>query len=348
MRYGLDALETGGHGDRLAFPAQSSVLDEEALLHRVVCEYMIPAPARCRFFSRGDSDVYRVFTAPGRFYLKVYRPPQTRERCEAEAEFVVALASRGVRVVRPIRREDGTYASVVTAPEGARPILLFEEAPGGRLFPLNMDVCRQLGSAIAQLHQAADDAGEDRRLPTAQSGPEAQGLLPYAEDRMTAHDYGCLERVNDRLQEVLAGLPTDRPDFGLCHNDLVLSNVRRADDGHVVFFDFGNAAHTWRAFELATVYGTLDRPETSGHRERLWNAVLEGYAEVRPVPTTGREVLPYLRLLRKVRWLPAVLASCPLRMGDENFSADFVAKHLAGIRALIDSMPEFQGLWSEE
>ena len=49
MRYGLDASEGISHEDLNSFPAQSSVLDEEALFQRVVRDYDIPQPQTCRF-----------------------------------------------------------------------------------------------------------------------------------------------------------------------------------------------------------------------------------------------------------------------------------------------------------
>ena len=61
-RYGLRPAAEGPAGDRTGFPAQSSVLDEWALLDRVLGAYAIPPASTCRFLTRGDGDVYRPKT----------------------------------------------------------------------------------------------------------------------------------------------------------------------------------------------------------------------------------------------------------------------------------------------
>ena len=74
MRLGIPDVTPQTAADRAAFPAQSSVLDEQALLHRVLPLFDLPTPARsCRFFTRADSDIYRVETDDGVAYLKIRR-----------------------------------------------------------------------------------------------------------------------------------------------------------------------------------------------------------------------------------------------------------------------------------
>ena len=57
-RYGTRDIAEWGADDRLAFPAQSSVLDEDALRDRVASLYELPPLSSCRFLSRGAADVY--------------------------------------------------------------------------------------------------------------------------------------------------------------------------------------------------------------------------------------------------------------------------------------------------
>src|SRR5437773_11736519 len=123
-----------------AFPAQSSVLDERALLGDVVQRYEIPAPQSCRFLTRGDSDVYRVTCKNGaRYYLKIRRPPVSQSFCESEARLVDALARAELPVVRPIALRGGGYSILLNASEGDRPTLLFEEAPPALNGPLDLE-----------------------------------------------------------------------------------------------------------------------------------------------------------------------------------------------------------------
>jgi hypothetical protein len=95
VRYGLSASNHGDCADRASFPAQSSVLDEEALFHRIVPQYQLPSAESCVFFSRGDADVYQINTVGPTYYLKIYRPPDPVEKGEAEARLVTRLLGTG-------------------------------------------------------------------------------------------------------------------------------------------------------------------------------------------------------------------------------------------------------------
>ena len=158
-RFGLTAdQDLKLRGD--PFPAQSSVLDEQALT-AMLEDYRIPPVVSCRFLTRGDADIYRVKTKGGNHYLKVYRPPARRTRVEAEASFVAALSAAGVAVVKPVLREDGHYGCEARALEGMRPMLLFEEAPAPLAPELDWPLLGKIGSALARLHEAADDMKTD-------------------------------------------------------------------------------------------------------------------------------------------------------------------------------------------
>ena len=157
LRYGLSVSNQGEDKDRVAFPALSSVLDEQALLNRVVCHYDLPHPAReCQFFDRGDSDIYRVRTEHAAFYLKVYRPPYAAEQVEQEAQRVHDLAQLGIPVVEPVAQKDGRFVTSIGASAGERPILLFREAPEDGAKGASDEAAESWGHAVAGLHDAMD------------------------------------------------------------------------------------------------------------------------------------------------------------------------------------------------
>jgi Ser/Thr protein kinase RdoA (MazF antagonist) len=340
MRFGLETPGGDGYGDRTAFPAQSSVLDEEALLHRVVGEYDIPSPRACLFLSRGDSDVYRIYTAGPRYYLKVYRPPHSLAWAESEARFVTGLSHLGIPVVGVVQRRDGTFATQVVASEGRRPALVFQEAPDAQLAPLDTDACLRFGAALANLHRAADTMDEDYAFRVFDCDYVSHALLPFAERLIDEGDRATLTALLKELRLRLQSFSTSTPGFGLCHADPVLSNVRLDDDGSIVFFDFGNAALTWRAYDLAVVHQTLLRRRAQDSHDRLWGAFLDGYERVRELPEgTGRD-LPLFLLLRRVSWIAGVMASCPLRMGTETFNHNWVREQMPDLGDLAANLPK--------
>ena len=338
MRYGLTESNRGNHEDRKGFPAQSSVLDEEALLHRVVSEYPLVDPESCRFFSRGDSDVYRVPVAHDVYYLKIYRPPHTQALAEAEAEFVSDLHAHGAPVVPAVARRDGRYATLIMASEGPRPALLFEAAPAAGFAADDVAACRELGRAVAGLHDVADCLIRRHALRILDAAAAMREMLRYARVHLFPNEYDDLEQLSGRVLGCLDMLSTEPPNFGPCHSDLALSNIRQRPDGAVVFFDFGDACYTWRASELAGARARLPgdgSADTSEHRD----AFLAGYASVRALPDGIPQQLVTLVLFRRLLGFCSILASCPLRMGTEGFGRQFVDHLLPSIRDLAAALP---------
>ncbi len=337
MRQGKNSSGGSLREDRNGFPAQSSVLDEEALLQRVVRDYDIPQPQACRFLDRGAADIYRVTAARQRFYLKVYRPPYTRVQSESEARFIASLSDEGVPVVRAVPQKNGDYAHEVKASEGIRPILLFEEAPPPLPRVIDEFLCEKLGAALAWLHDSTDSLAPEYQLPTINCELAFDVRLPFTKAFLENPEYSYLKEVANRIRPQLEELPTESPNFGLCHADLVLSNVRLNGDGGITFFDFGNVAYTWRAYELAVVrwsLGNCDKQNLS----QCWEAFLGGYASVRALPFGLHELLPALLILRQMMFLGGNCATLPLRLGTEPFEGNFMANGIAQIHQLDDEM----------
>lgn len=333
MRYGL-ADYTNLRPNGSTFPVQSSVLDEEALFSDVVKEYRIPAPDSCRFLTRGDADIYRVKTATGNFYLKIYRPPRSLELTEAEAAFVSALSVSDIPVVKPIQRTDGRFASQVYAPEGARPMLLFEEAPPPLPSLLDEALLVQIGAKIAMLHVAADECDTDFGIPEIQSDAFLREHVYYTSRFLPQQDRAFLDDVSKRLALILERLSHKAPDFGLCHADLVMSNLRLTSEGTITIFDFGNVLKTWRAFELAIVYWSLGN-RCRDSRDRLWQAFLHGYRSIRTLPEALSEYLAVMLILRQISFLGGNCATLPLRLGTEPVESEFIENGMTQLRDFV-------------
>ncbi|UCG42082.1 MAG: phosphotransferase [candidate division WOR-3 bacterium] len=337
-RFGLDQ----GQGYLTAFPAQSSVLDEEVLLSRVVKLYDVPQPTGCSFYCRGDADVYRIHTRGRFYYLKVYRPEYSPAHVESEGRLVTDLARCGVPVVPPVPLAAGGFAHAVDAPEGTRSMLLLEQAPHGTVSELDEAFSERLGASLARLHAVADRLTNDYRLP-ATDATTFDSLLPYAQTVLGDDDYHLLRTVADRIRPKLAGLADKPPDHGLCHCDLVRSNIRVREDGEIVFFDFGGAGFCWRAYELAVARSMLEQA-VDRNAVQCWDALLAGYARVRPAPVGLSEAMPYMLLTRNIGWVAGNAATLPLRLGRQQFEQGVMAKAVGRVREIADGIPESAGL----
>jgi Ser/Thr protein kinase RdoA (MazF antagonist) len=334
MRYGL---ENNRHWikSRELFPVQSSVLDEEVLLTEVVKDYPIREPISCRFLTRGDSDIYRVKTATRNFYLKIYRPPKSLELAEAEALFVWALYESDIPVVIPVRRTDGKFACQVPAPEGIRPMLLYEEAPPPIPAELDEKILSEIGAKIGLLHNVADEFDTPFGIPEINIGRYLQERVFYISQFLSDQENTYLRSVSANLKEFLQSQPRNCLEFGLCHADLVMSNIRLTKEGVITLFDFGNAMKTWRAYELAVVYWSLEK-RYKNSREKLWKTFLGGYKFNRPLPETLSENLNVMLVLRQIGFLGGNCATLPLRLGTEPFETGFIEKEIKRLRQLVE------------
>ena len=334
MRYGLE-----NHGNPLSnstdFPAQSSVFDEEALLSHVVKDYCILTPDSCRFLTRGDADIYRVKTAMGNFYLKVYRPPQSLQQTEAEALFITALSGSDIPVVKPVSHKSGRFTFQVFAPEGTRPMLLFEEAPPPLPAQLDESLLEQIGEKVALVHAAADKFDSDFGITAMESNKFLEEQIYYTDHFLTEQDSAYLGDVSKKLGLFLQQLPHKAPEFGLCHGDLVMSNLRLTAERTITLFDFGNTLKTWRVFDLAIVYWSLEN-RYRDCRDHLWMAFLQGYESIRLLPEALSERLPVMLILRQIGFLGGNCATLPLRLGTEPFESDFIEKGMKRLRNLVE------------
>lgn len=335
MRYGL---ENNRHWikDRELFPVQSSVLDEEALLGEVVKDYRIQEVLSCRFLTRGDADIYRVKTAKRNFYLKIYRPPKSLELAEAEALFVWALYESDVPVVMPVRREDGKFASQVSAPEGMRPMLLYEEAPPPIPRDLDENILSEIGGIVALLHSAVDQFDTHFGIPEINIERYIQESVFYISQFLSDEEKPYLRSVSTNLKEFLQTQPRSAGEFGLCHADLVMSNVRLTQEGVITLFDFDNSMMTWRAFELAVIYWSLEN-RYKNSREILWKAFLQGYQLSRPLPESLSENLNAMLVLRQISFMGGNCATLPLRLGTEPFETGFIEAETKRLRQLVEA-----------
>ena len=334
MRYGLSASNTGEIEDRCAFPAQSSVLDEQAVRERIVPQYRLPNVSGCVLFSRGDSDIYQLQTSGPTYYLKIYRPPNSLEKAEAEGVLVNSLQARGANVVPAVPRRDGRFATSISASEGTRVALVFAAAPPHSLNPDDEETFRRLGDALSRLHVAGDSAG----LEHLASVFDEPLLLPFAARLTDEADFHELHALHERIQETLGASGTQQnADIGWCHGDLGLCNLRAETNGDVVFFDFGSARFGSRAMEIARLRSSLQQQHAGGAFDRCWLVLQRAYARVRSSPWLEQDEAHWrmLRALLWIRWIGGVMSSCPLRMGTETFNSDWVRTQLGRLRDLV-------------
>jgi Ser/Thr protein kinase RdoA (MazF antagonist) len=137
-----------------------------SLQENVLTHYALGNPVTCRLLIHGFADHYLIQTPEGRFVLRVYQAPRatghswrTASEIRYEVDLSLHLKRKGIAVSVPIARKDGTFLQSLQAAEGERYAVLFTYLEGEELSPASMDEAKSLfyGSAVAEMHNAADD-----------------------------------------------------------------------------------------------------------------------------------------------------------------------------------------------
>jgi Ser/Thr protein kinase RdoA (MazF antagonist) len=111
-----------------------------------------------------------------------------------------------------------------------------------------------------------------RRIISRSTVRRARWRRPRLRRLAYKEDYAGLRRLQRRIIDRLRRLPDnlEDSDIGWCHGDLGLCNIRRREDGSVVFFDFGDAGFILRAAELVRMRGALKKHDAPERSKEVW------------------------------------------------------------------------------
>ncbi len=282
------------------FPVVHSVLDPAALLQEVAIHYDIGSPVECVLLRSWINEVYCVQTSHGRFILKVFRHDwRTYDEVAYEVELMQHLAICGVRVQPPMQTLSGGTVQLLSAPEGQRPVVLYPMLLGQPPLPPSEAVYRQVGYAIAHMHQALDSfvpTYSRRALDIRYLAQEPLSWLqPHFKDRQADWNFlvALVERVQTRLNELAQSGDLS---WGPIHGDATLDNLLITQDQQIGIYDFDQSGPGWRAYELQGVFYWSWEIE----RSSFWASLLEGYNSVLPLSNADIAAMPCFPVLNKL------------------------------------------------
>ena len=79
-----------------------------------------------------------------------------------------------------------------------------------------------------------------------------------------------------------------------------MGNVMLQPDGELALFDFDLCGYSWRIYDLATVWWSLNRYENTDQR---WKAFLKGYTQHKKLSKQEKELLPWFVIFRHFEFL---------------------------------------------
>lgn len=281
----------------LSTPDNESI-DLEALTRFINATYDLGSEVRLRRGPRSTAEIYYV-DLPGSDGLvaKVYQhlgPPPL--------DLVVALRAQGAPLAAPIPTRANDLACAI--PSAKKTFMVLSHRASGQ--PLRVDVrdAGALGTALAQLHIAADKLSFNAIpiLPQFDASllldQPVTHILPFFEAVPKERDRFAAIAV--ALRERLIALSQVSPNFGVCHGDAHFLNAHFDSARGVTLFDFDEINRGFRAYDLGTaLWGTLGR----GGKPDVWSALIAHYSKVRILSNSEAETITTFMAVRQIWWM---------------------------------------------
>lgn len=184
------------------------------------------------------------------------------------------------------------------------------------------------GQSVAHIHKVT----EHFRSEHARDNLNLEYLIERPLEIIKLHmehrleDYHFISERISELKEQLVIKIEEGLDWGICHGDLHgNTNAAFTDNGKLTHYDFDICGYGWRAYDIAEF--RLAREIHSGHNqeevEKLWEAFLNGYRNVRDLSENDVEAVAIFVILRQL-WLFGLCFSESELIGGADFDDGFI------------------------
>ena len=268
-----------------------------------------------RLIGARENRVYEMSLGSARAALRLHRTAyQTGAAIRAEIDWCAALADAGLPVASPVptpagarlvRLSTGRHASVTSwvegAPLGENGVALAQPVA------TQIDLHHRLGHLLARIH-AATDANPPAPFP--RPVRDIAGLTGEAPvwGRFWEHpaagedDRAILREARAFLRDRLMSLKA--PDLGPIHADLLRENVLVGEDT-LSLIDFDDCGTGFRLYDLGTA---MVQNDDEPARDDLRDALIAGYASLRPADAASVDLMTLARGCASVGWTMPRLA----------------------------------------
>ena len=234
-----------------------------------------------------ENSNFFVQTTRSPFILTLYE----KRVAEGDLPFFLGLmdhlAGRGLVCPLPVRDRSGRTLGRLAG----RPAVLVTFLQGLAVRRPGVPHCRQVGAALAKLHEAGRDF--PLRRPNALSLPGWEPLLLRAGAGADRVSPGLAERARRTLDELSASWPSGLPG-GVIHADLFTDNVFFSRDELSGLIDFYFACDDAFAYDLAICLNAWCFETDGSFNATKGRAMIAGYQSVRPLGPDEVEALPTL------------------------------------------------------
>jgi len=284
--------------------AHHSTVSADAALDLVRQYYPASNPQCCRILALGCHDNYFIQGIRRNFVLRLYRHSWWPEKdIDEELRFLQFLARRKVNVCTPVLSSSRQRYINAECAEGVRQAALFDYIPGrplGHNYGKRQSNMTRLGELLAIIHDVSDDIKPAIQRWRMDFDSVFTPLLSNIAEIIVHRrkDIAFIHQLAQQVKEEI--LSHDNLDIGLCHGDLHLHNVMLQDDGTLTVFDFDWCTYSWRLYDLATIYWSM---QFGKQATAPLAAVLRGYSRGRKLISRDKKLLPWFLIFRQFEFL---------------------------------------------
>jgi homoserine kinase type II len=204
------------------------------------------------------------------------------------------LANGGLPVPEPQRTLDGMSSTTFKK----KPTWLFNRLPGKHPEDPNAEQCRQIGQALAQLHDLSASARYSRE--NAYGPTWATESMNATKEQLDLNDRSCLESAVTRYVELNAEQNTELP-RGIIHGDLFRDNALFEGDKLTGVIDFYHACDDFLVQDIAIAINDWCCVNGGDNQQKV-KALLDGYESVRPLEPAETDALRLFREFGAMRF----------------------------------------------
>ncbi|QGQ99187.1 aminoglycoside phosphotransferase [Paenibacillus psychroresistens] len=322
------------------FPVAYSLLSKQALLSHIKDNYDVHEPLTLKYFLRGMNDTYILETGSCKYMFRVYRADRrNKSEIAFELDLLNYLNQNDVCVSIPITKIDGTLINEFFVTEGVKYGVMFSYAEGNERPIRTVEDSFLFGKSVALIHKVTDNFSSKHVRGNLNFDHLIENPLNIIKLHMDhrQEDFNCIYEIIIKLKEQLVMKIEEGLDWGVCHGDLHgNTNVAFTDNGKLTHYDFDISGYGWRSYDIAEF--RLAREIHSRHNkdevERLWEAFLNGYREVRDLSENDVQVVSIFVALRQL-WLFGLCFSESELIGGADFGDRFIDSKMEYFRKLI-------------
>ncbi|MEZ5648446.1 MAG: homoserine kinase [Alphaproteobacteria bacterium] len=269
----------------------------DADLARFFTKYDVGEPLSCKGIAEGvENSNYLVQAESNSFILTLYEKRVKRSDLPFFLGLMEHLAKRGFPCPIPIFGKDGKSLRELCG----RPAALISFLPGmwpRRILPFH---CREVGRAMALMHQAGD--GFTLARPNDLSLQGWQTLIDATRDRADEVQKGLGQELDQEIAFLRSSWPRDLP-RGIIHADMFPDNVFFRGENVSGVIDFYFACVDFLAYDLAVALNAWCFEKDSSFNITKARHIIAGYQSRRRLDEKETAALPILARGSALRFL---------------------------------------------